>query len=104
MEKLITQDVSGGGVGLKVPSPFKKGARLKTLLYFPNEKKPVASLSEVVWCKKSPKTHNYYAGIRHIKIEPRDRERFVFLFCEMMVNYFLLPRRGFRQWLCVKKR
>jgi len=95
IEKIFTRDVSGGGAGLRLEYPLKTGARLKTLLYLPMSKQPVSSISEVVWCRKcSLKNRTYFdVGIRHIKIVSRDRERFIFLFCEMMINYFVLPTR-----------
>jgi len=93
IEKIFTRDISGGGVGLRLGYPLETGARLKTLLYFPMSKQPISSVSRVVWCKKrSFKNKTYFdVGIKHIKIVSRDRERFVFLFCETMINYFVLP-------------
>lgn len=69
----------------------KKGDRLNIRLYFPYDKNPVRAVSQVVWCKnktggsKSP----FEVGIHYLKIRPSDKERFVFLFCEMMVNFFI---------------
>ena len=91
IEKIFAKDISGGGIGLKLNFPLEKGTRLKTLLYFPSENRPVSSISEVVWCKKARGHKTFDIGIRHIKILPKDRERFVFLFCETMIDYFLFP-------------
>ena len=93
IEKIFARDISGGGIGLRLNYPLKPGARLRTLLYFPYDKQPVASVSEVVWCRKCfvRRKACFDIGIKHIKIAARDRQRFVFLFCETMINYFVLP-------------
>jgi c-di-GMP-binding flagellar brake protein YcgR len=95
IEKIFTRDISGGGIGLRLRYPLEEGMHLKTLLYFPMSKQPISSVSKVVWCeKRSFKNKTYFdVGIRHIKIASRDKERFVFLFCETMINYFVLPTR-----------
>jgi len=91
-EKLT--DISGGGVKLTLDSPLKKGERLKTLIYFPEERLPITAFSEVVWCK--PRMVNnkkkFDLGVKYVKITPRDRNRFIFVFCEMMINYFILGK------------
>ena len=92
MEETFSRDVSGGGVRLKLAHSLKKGTRLKTFIYFPYDKKPIATFSKVVWCRKgaADKGHPIFeVGVQHVKIAPKDRGRFVFLFCEMMINYFI---------------
>jgi len=86
------QDVSGTGYRLLLGSPLHKGQKLKTLLYFSSDKQPVTAISEVVWSKKVLKEGKtfYSVGLKHIEVLPKDKQRFVFLFCEMMVNYFVL--------------
>ncbi len=95
IQEVITKNISGGGIGLTLDKPLKVGTELKTVLYFPNDPKPIASLSRVVWCRKAPRKYkaSFYVGIRHIKIAAKDRERFVFLFCETMMNYFLISKK-----------
>ncbi len=90
----ITENISGGGACLKLERPVPKQNKLKISLYFPNDAKPVNAISRVVWCRKiTQKGKTYYGvGIRHLKILPRDKERFVFLFCEMMINYLVLGK------------
>lgn len=90
----VTQDVSGGGVSLKSNVPFKKGQQLKVLVYLPGDPKPVTSMSEVVWSRKAGegKEAYYKIGVKFMKIVPKDKQRFVFLFCEMMINYMTLGR------------
>lgn len=90
----ITENISGGGICLKLEWPIPKQNKLRISLYFPNDTKPVNAISEVVWCKRiNQKGKTYYeVGIRHLKILPRDKERFVFLFCEMMINYLILGK------------
>lgn len=95
IQEVLTKNISGGGIGLVLDKPLKVGTALKTVLYFPNDPKPVASLSRVVWCRKVPRKYKagFYVGIRHIKVAAKDRERFVFLFCETMMNYFLISKK-----------
>ena len=92
-EQVLTKNISGGGMCLSLKQPLKAGTKLKMSLYFPSDPVPIESLSEVAWCRRNPlkKKTLFDVGIRHLKIIPKDRERFVFLFCETMVNYFLLP-------------
>lgn len=96
IEEIAAQDISGGGLKIRVEKPFKEGERLKGLLYFPCEPRPVEVLSSVVWCKKKivNRKECFDVGIKHIKIHPRHKERFVFLFCEMMINYFLISKKS----------
>jgi len=88
-EESLTQDISGGGMRLKVTNSFKIGERLKTRLYFPDNARPVNIISRVVWRKRRKDSGNaqYDVGIEHVRIEPKHREKFVLLFCETMVNY-----------------
>ena len=94
-EKIFTRDISGSGVGLRLAYPIEKGTRLGTLLYFPTDRRPISSVGEVVWCtKRIIKGKTFYdVGVKHLKIAAKDRERFVFFFCETMINYFVLPMR-----------
>ena len=89
LEETISQNVSGGGFCVHLNQPLKNGSKLKVLLYMPNVKQPITALSKVVWCRKSAKQKGYDVGIKHVKIAPKDKERFVFSFCEMMINYFM---------------
>lgn len=94
LEEAIAQNISGSGIRLKLPHPLKKGDRLKILLYFPSDRQSVTALSEVVWCRKvsQEKVAYYDLGIRYIRIAPKDRERFIFRFCEMMINVLTLGK------------
>jgi hypothetical protein len=94
LKDAVAQNISGGGIALSLGYPAEKNTRLKILLYFPSSSRPVTALSEVMWCRKISvrKGKKYDVGVKYIKIMPRDRERFVFLFCEMMVNYLALGR------------
>ncbi|MCK9603086.1 MAG: PilZ domain-containing protein [Candidatus Omnitrophica bacterium] len=93
LESAFSRDISGGGISFRLGQPLKQGAKLKVLLHFPGETKPVTAVSQVVWCRKSPQEKTYDIGIKHVKILPMDKERFVFLFCEMMINYSLVTAR-----------
>ena len=94
LEETLTQNVSGGGMGLRLSQPLRKNDKLKVFLNFPTDPKPITAISEVTWCKKESVGRKgfYKAGIKHIKIVPKDKERFVFLFCEMMINYLTVGR------------
>lgn len=92
LQQTFCQDISGKGARLILDSPLKKGDRLKTLLYFPEDSRPVTAFSKIIWCKRNAarkKKAGFETGMQYIRIDPKDRERFVFLFCEMMINYFL---------------
>lgn len=94
LQVVFTKNISGGGISLTLTKPLKVGTKLPVLLYFPNDPKPVCSLSQIVWCKPNPKKYaSFDVGIRHIKIAAKDRERFAFLFCETMINYFLVAKK-----------
>lgn len=88
----FSQNISGSGFKLCLDHPLKKGDRLKSFLYFPGDPKPIAASSEVVWSRsrlvKGKKVFD--TGIKYIKIEAGDRDRFVFLFCELMMNFFIV--------------
>lgn len=91
LQDIFTNDISGGGIRIRSSKLLRKGDRIKSELFFPHNSQPVEVLSEIVWCKKKHlKTKTYFeAGLKHVKILPRDRERFVFLFCETMLNLLL---------------
>jgi c-di-GMP-binding flagellar brake protein YcgR len=89
LESAFCRDISGGGISFRLGQPLREGDRLKILLHFPEETKPVTAFSSVVWCKRILQEKVYCVGIKHIKILPADKERFVFLFCETMINYSL---------------
>lgn len=95
--KIIKQklsDISGSGFKLALGHPLRQGERLKTLIYFPEEPLPITAFSEVVRCKtiKINNKKRFNIGLKYLKIIPKDRYRFISLFCEMMVNYFVLGR------------
>lgn len=91
-KRTVSQDISGGGLRLRLDYPLKKGSRLKTKIYFPDRSKPVTITSKVIWSKKSGK-QLFDSGLMHEKIVPKDQERFVCDFCETMLSYFIYDRR-----------
>lgn len=95
IQEIFTKNISGGGIGLTLKQPLKIGTKLRALLYFPTERQPISSLSKVVWCRKVSKKDkvSFDVGIKHVKIAAKDRERFVYLFCETMINYFLISKK-----------
>jgi len=91
LKETSLEDVSGTGLRVNLDYYLNRGSRLKTLLYFPEQENPVTAFSEVVWCKKRPadKEKLFDVGMKYIKVDQKDKERFVFLFCEAMINYFI---------------
>lgn len=89
LREALCQNISGSGMMIRADRPLEVGERLNTLFYFPQDAKPINAISEVVWCRKakSKEEIHFDAGIMHIRIENQDRERFVFLFCETMINF-----------------
>jgi c-di-GMP-binding flagellar brake protein YcgR len=93
LHKIFSRDISGGGIRIALNHAIKKGERLRTFLHFPNDPKPVATVTKIARCRKESAKRGkarFDIGLRYIKISPKDRQRFVFLFCEMMLNYFIL--------------
>ncbi len=90
----MAQNIGGGGAAFRLAHPLLKGARLKVLLYFPGDRRAITAVSEIVWCKKITihKKDQYDVGIKYLKIIAPDKERFVFLFCELMTNMMTLGR------------
>jgi len=92
IERIRAHNISGSGIGLILSNPMEIGTRLKTLVYFPDDTRPVELISKVVWCRPKAK-HSFAVGIKHTTIAPKDKERFISLFCETMINYFILPSK-----------
>ncbi|MFH1877065.1 MAG: PilZ domain-containing protein [Candidatus Omnitrophota bacterium] len=92
-KRICTRDISGSGIGFRLAHPVAVRARLGILLYFPTDKRPISSVAEVVRCTKRVIKGKplYDVGVKHLKIAAKDRERFVFSFCETMINHFVLP-------------
>ncbi|MDD5069441.1 MAG: PilZ domain-containing protein [Candidatus Omnitrophica bacterium] len=91
----FTKDLSGGGMRFFSLSPLKTGTIIQSQLFFPNQNKPIEIKNRVIRCKKIVyrKKETYELGLSHIKIEKKDQQRFMFLFCEMMINYFILGEK-----------
>lgn len=89
--KTFSSDISGSGMRLSLQHRMERDEKLKILIHFPGDKRPVTAFSKVIWCspKGAGKTKIFDTGIKHFKIAPKDRNRFVFLFCELMINYFM---------------
>ncbi len=87
---VVADNISGRGMSFTLEEPLRKDEKLRMLIYFPDDPKPIGSVSRVVWCKKDDREKRpcFKVGIQHLRIDPDDRERFVFEFCETMVNYF----------------
>ena len=91
LRDIVCRDISGSGIGFGLRTPLHKDERLKLFIYFPGHSRPVRVISQVVWCCKrtGKRQHGFDAGIRYLRIAAKERQRFLFLFCEMMLNYFL---------------
>jgi hypothetical protein len=102
LEETFCQDISGNGFRIKTEYPLKQGDRFKTLLHFPFSSEPITATSEVVWCREIAAKgkcarRSYSIGMRYFKIASKDRERFIYLFCELLLNYFLTGKtKGLR--------
>jgi len=84
------QNISGSGIMLCLDLPVKKGDKFEMLIHLSGDPIPVETVVEVMWCKKNTQYRNkpfFNCGMKYVKIKPRDRERFVFLFCELMMEY-----------------
>lgn len=92
----FSYDISGGGMRFRLDTPLEKGERIDTLIRFPDDPKPVNIVSEVAWQKKIQTNNNkqhYDIGLQYVKMKPEEKERFSLLFCEMMVDYFVLSEK-----------
>ncbi|MCQ9207547.1 MAG: PilZ domain-containing protein [Omnitrophica bacterium] len=90
-------NISGTGLGLSFDSYLKKGTCLKLRIHFPGDVQPVAVMAEVAWCKEVAKTKIepcFRTGVQYTHISENEKERFTLLFCEMMMNYFILGEEG----------
>ena len=91
MIKTVSYNISGTGISLKIDHPVRRGDKLTANLYLPGCKGGfIRAYCEVVWCKRADTRadkHNYLVGIRYVKMTPKNEERFVLNFCEMMTNY-----------------
>ena len=88
-------NMSEGGMKIRLPNSMPEGSKFKTLIHFPDDDKPVGALCEVVWCRRCTdydKTKLYDIGLRHININRKDKERFAYLFCKMMINSFIFGK------------
>jgi len=93
LHETISQDISGSGMKLHLSGPLEKGDILKAFLYFPQDVNPVGAVTKVIRCRRmfdGKKNPYFEIGARHVSINQKDRMRFVFLFCEAMLNYFVL--------------
>ena len=88
---VLTDNISGTGIGVTLKRPITKDDNLRVLIYFPDDPRPVTSTSRVVWRKRirGKEGDSFRIGMRHVRIDTKDRDRFVFLFCETMINYFM---------------
>lgn len=103
LHQAFSQDISGGGIRLSLNYPLKKGEKLRTFIYLAGDPKPVAAFSKVIWCRKKAGKEAFDVGVQHVRIDHKDKERFVFLFCEMMINYFIEGKTKFSLGKWAKK-
>ena len=91
----VLQDVGGGGLSLLLDQNVKKKDFLTVSLYFPEDSRPITALAQVAWCKKMAEKgkNTHKVGLQYFKIVSKDKERFVFNFCELMMNYSLFRKR-----------
>jgi len=92
----ICSDISGGGIGIISRHPLKKGEKVRTLLYSPEDKRPVEAMSVVTRCRKTEDHAGqeiYDIGLKHVTISKSDQRRFLALLMETFVGYFLLDKK-----------
>ena len=86
----VCSNISGTGICLEIDRPIRRGDRPVLNLYLPGCKGGfIRAHCEVAWCKRARagnNGHDFIAGIRYIKMRKKDRERFVLLYCEMMID------------------
>ena len=85
-------DISGGGHKVLLDRELPVGKELKTLLYFPDDPRPILLFGKVAWSKRArtkDKRELYYNGIQHVRVSKKDNERFIFNFCDTMINFFM---------------
>lgn len=88
------KNISGNGISLLLINSLPRGTKIKSSLYFAdNPTNPITTINQVIWCKKSAKRKGIYCvRMKYIHVTPKDRERFIFLFCETMINLKSLPK------------
>lgn len=93
-------DISGGGMRLQLDYPVEKGSRVDMRIYFPDDPKPVDAIAKSIWCRRkkaNKKKISFDIGLQYAGLKEEDRERFIMLFCGMMVDYFVLSDREKQQ-------
>ncbi|MEA3329075.1 MAG: PilZ domain-containing protein [Candidatus Omnitrophota bacterium] len=78
--RVLSRDISGGGIKFPVEEKLKKGAGLDLEIEIPDGQEPIKALGQVVWIKKSTfrrsKGMNYFEiGVKFVEIKPFNRNR-----------------------------
>jgi len=92
-KETLLNDISGGGMGLHLKHSLKKGQSIEAFIYFSQTPEPVRVNAKVMWCKKmdsAEKEETYAIGLQYEDFNREEKEKFILLFCETMVNYFTL--------------
>lgn len=83
-------DISGNGISITTDFRAKKGDVFKIEILLPNDPQPIGVKSTVVRCEAlqiAPKEKKkYLVGLKYVNIVKKDRERFIFNFCELLIN------------------
>lgn len=86
----LSLDISGKGLCVQINSKVKKGDAFEMGIVLPSDPRPIAVKSTVVWCRKAPiqkgQTAKYHVGLSYSHIAPKDHERFLMSFCELLVD------------------
>lgn len=93
-------NISGTGLGLVFDSYIKRGTRLKLRIHFPGDVQPVTIAAEITWCREVAKNKVepcFRTGVQYVHMDENEKERFTLLFCEMMMDYFILYE-GRKNW------
>ena len=95
-QEILSENISGSGINIRMSKPLEVGDKITVVVYISPYEPPFRIRGSIAWCKsiKSGGGKNMYnVGIRYVKILSRDKNRYIFLFCDLMINYFYSGNR-----------
>ncbi|MBI2103952.1 MAG: PilZ domain-containing protein [Candidatus Omnitrophica bacterium] len=77
-QRVMVQDISGGGMRLATPAILEGGTRIAVEIMLPDRKSPVTVQAEVVWSRPvdaapGAASAAAEAGIQFLQLDPKDR-------------------------------
>lgn len=79
-QKLVSKNISGGGICFFADQPLPIGMRLQVAMPLPGREKPVNFTAEVVWSEayevigRSQRQRSVEVGVRIVEIAPQDQQ------------------------------